>query len=72
MRRLGLPHLGLLVLLVVVGLAIAVAWGLKALTVYAFFAVLAAILAYATVIGGKWLEDSSRGRFRDRDRDARR
>lgn len=56
--------LGLLAL----GAAIGIAWGGRALAVYAFFAGIAAAVGIGTWIGGGWLRDASAGRFR-RERD---
>jgi hypothetical protein len=53
-------------LLVVGAVAIVVAWGWRALVVYAFFAAIAGALMLATRVGGDWMRESSRGRF-DRD-----
>ncbi len=47
-------------------MAVFAGWG--GLAVYAFFAVVAGGLALAASIGGGWLEDASRSRFRDRRR----
>ncbi len=41
--------------LVVIGLAIAVAWGVQAAFVYAFLAGVAAALTYAAAVGGAWV-----------------
>jgi hypothetical protein len=56
--------LGLVVLGAVL-VAVFAGWG--GLFVYAFFAAIAAALAWAAGAGGDWLERSSRGRFHGRD-----
>lgn len=55
-------------LLVLGALAVGLAWGWSALAVYVFFAVIAGLVALATRVGGDWVRDASRGRFRDDDR----
>ena len=55
-------------LLVVPGIAIAIAWGLGAFVVYAFFAAIAGAVAFGAAYGGGWLTGASRGRFDRRDR----
>lgn len=52
-----------------VAILLLVTRGLQALVVFAFFAAIAGAAAYGAARGGNWLEDSSAGRFRDRDRD---
>lgn len=42
--------------------------GWDALFVYAFFAGLAAALAYGVAVGGGWIEGTSRSRFQRDDR----
>ena len=61
-RRVGLG------LLVLGGVAIALAWGWSALVVYAFFAAISGGLGLAAGIGGDWIRDASRGRFDRKDR----
>jgi hypothetical protein len=56
----------LLAALVVLGIAIGVAAGLRALAVYAFFAGIAAAVGIATWVGGDWVRDASAGRFKRR------
>ena len=53
-------------LLVLAAVAIAVAWGWRALVVFLFFAAISGGLAVAIRVGGDWVRDTSRGRF-DRD-----
>jgi hypothetical protein len=55
-------------LLVLGGVAIALAWGWNALVVYAFFAAISGGLGLAAGVGGDWIRDSSRGRFDRKDR----
>jgi hypothetical protein len=50
------------------GVAIAVAWGVRSLAVYAFFVGLAAAFAFASGLAGGVITDMSRGRFDRRDR----
>jgi hypothetical protein len=52
----------------VVGVAVTVAWGWRALVVYLFFAAISGALAVAALVGGDWVRDSSRGRFDREDR----
>jgi hypothetical protein len=51
-----------------VGVAILVAWGVRAFVVFAFFAAVAGGAAWAAAVGGGWLTGASANRFRDRDR----
>ncbi len=60
-----------LAVLVVLGLAVVVAWGLDGLFVFLVFAAVAAAVTYAAGSGGQWLERSSRGRFDDDHRRGR-
>jgi hypothetical protein len=50
---------------VCVGAAIGIAYGLGALAMFAFFAAIAAAVTYAAGIGGDWLQGASRRRFDD-------
>ena len=50
-------------------IAVGLVWGLGALSVYLFFAAVAAALAFGAGLGGDWLTGASRRRFDD---DARR
>ena len=43
--------------------AVGVAWGLGALSVYLFFAAIAGALTLGITVGGDWLTGASRGRF---------
>jgi hypothetical protein len=52
-----------LAVLVLVGVAIGVAWGLGALLVYLFLAGVAGAISYGAGAGGEWLSGASRGRF---------
>jgi hypothetical protein len=54
--------------LLALGLAILVAWGPRALLVYAFFAAVSGGVALAAARGGEWLTGASARRFRDHDR----
>ena len=47
------------------GLAILVAWGMRAFAVYTFFVLVAGAGAYGARAGGGWVRDTSRGRFDD-------
>ena len=49
--------------LVLVGVAIGVAWGLGALLVYLFLAGIAGAISFGVGAGGEWLSGASRGRF---------
>lgn len=60
------PLIGTLVFLGVLGLIVLLAWGVQALLVYLFFAVVAVVIALGMRIGGGWGEDASRGRFKNR------
>jgi hypothetical protein len=63
------PGLAILVLVLAAGgVAIAVAWGVRSLAVYAFFVGLAAALAFASGLAGGVITDMSRGRFERRER----
>ena len=63
------PGVAILALgVVALGVAIAVAWGVRSLAVYAFFVGLAAALAFASGLAGGVITDMSRGRFDRRDR----
>ena len=55
-------------LLVLGGVAIALAWGWNALVVYAFFAAISGGLGLAAGVAGDWVRDTSRGRFDRKDR----
>ena len=57
-----------LAVIVGLGLAILLAWGVRAFVVFAFFAVIAGGVSFAAAGGGEWLARSSRGRFDDRGR----
>jgi hypothetical protein len=50
------------------GVAIAIAWGLRSLAVYAFLVGLAAVLALGSGLASGIVTDMSRGRFERRDR----
>lgn len=65
MRR---PMVVLLALLAAAAAAIGIAWGAKALVVFAFFAAIAGLMAFAMGLGGRWLRDASEGRFDRRER----
>jgi hypothetical protein len=67
MDRMGRAGAVTLLLLGGLGLAILLAWGGSAFFVFVFFAVIALLVAVGARVGGRWLEDASRGRF-DRDR----
>ncbi len=56
-----------LVVLFALGLAIATAWGPRALIVYAFFALLALLFVHAAAVAGDLITGVSRSRF-DYDR----
>jgi hypothetical protein len=43
--------------------AVGLAWGLGALGVYLFFALVAGAIAVGATVGGDWLTGASRGRF---------
>jgi hypothetical protein len=43
--------------------AVGVAWGLGALGVYLFFALVAGAISLGAAVGGDWLTGASRGRF---------
>jgi hypothetical protein len=58
----------LVLVLVAGGVAIAVAWGMRSLAVYAFLVGLAAALAFASGLAGGVITDMSRGRFDRRER----
>ena len=62
------PMVALLLVLVVLGALIGVAWGGRALAVYAFLAGIPAVVGIGLWVGGGWLHDASAGRFR-RERD---
>jgi hypothetical protein len=63
------PGVAILALgVVALGVAIAVAWGVRSLAVYAFFVGLAAALAFASGLAGGVITDMSRGRFDRRER----
>jgi hypothetical protein len=63
------PGLAILVLVLVAGgVAIAVAWGLRSLAVYAFLVGVAAALAFASGLASGVVTDISRGRFDRRER----
>jgi hypothetical protein len=55
-------------IVVAVGVAMGLAWGMGALAVYVFFAAIAAALVFAASVGGDWLTTASRRRFDDRPR----
>ena len=55
-------------LVVGLGLAVLLAWGIRAFVVYAFFALIAGGVSFAAAGGGEWLTRASRGRFDDRHR----
>ena len=50
------------------GVAILVAWGVRAFVVYAFFAAIAGGIAFGAARGGEWITGASARRFRDHDR----
>lgn len=54
-------------LLVLVAVAITVAWGWRALVVYLFFAAISGAFAAAALFGGDWARNASRGRFQHDD-----
>jgi hypothetical protein len=58
----------LLLVLVTLGAAIGIAWGGRALAVFAFLAGIPAAIGIGLWIGGGWFRDASAGRFR-RERD---
>ena len=63
------PGLAILVLVLVAGgVAIAVAWGLRSLAIYAFLVGVAAALAFASGLASGIVTDISRGRFDRRER----
>ena len=62
------PMVALLLVLVALGAAIGIAWGGRALAVYAFLAGIPAAIGIGLWIGGGWFRDASAGRFR-RERD---
>lgn len=62
------PTAVLLAALAAAAVAIGIAWGGKALVVFAFFAGIAALMAFAMGVGGRWLRDASEGRFDRRNR----
>jgi hypothetical protein len=63
------PGVAVLVLVLVAGgVAIAVAWGMRSLAVYAFLVGVAAALAFASGLAGGVITDMSRGRFDRRER----
>jgi hypothetical protein len=43
--------------------AVGIAWGLGALTVYVFFVAISGLITLGATVGGDWLTGSSRGRF---------
>lgn len=43
--------------------AVGVAYGWRALVVYAFFAAIPAVLVFGAAVGGEWFSGASRGRF---------
>ena len=49
--------------LVAGAIAVGLIWGLGALWVYLFFAVVAGALSLGAIVGGDWLTGASRGRF---------
>ncbi|MBD0338831.1 MAG: hypothetical protein ICV67_06055 [Thermoleophilia bacterium] len=53
-----------LLVVVVLGVAIGVAWGARALVVYAFFAGIPTLIGIGLSVGGGWFRDASSGRFR--------
>ncbi len=53
-------------LLLAGAILVAVVGGWGGLAVYAFFAAIAAALAFGAGVAGGWLEGSSRGRFAER------
>ncbi len=67
MDRIGRAEGVTLLLVGGLGLTILLAWGGSAFFVFLFFAVIALLVAFGARVGGRWLQDSSRGRF-DRDR----
>ena len=67
MNRMGRAEAVTLLLLGVLGLVVLLAWGGSAFLVFLFFATIAVLVAVGARVGGRWLEDASRGRF-DRDR----
>lgn len=48
---------------VVLGIAIGIAWGFGALAVYLFFVAVAGVISLGATVGGDWLTGASRGRF---------
>jgi hypothetical protein len=52
-----------LLVLAAAGLAITAAWGVRALLVYAFFAILALLFVYAAAVAGDLIAAVSRSRF---------
>jgi hypothetical protein len=58
----------LLLVLVAVGVAIAVAWGMRSLAVYAFLVGVVAALAFGSALASGVVTDISRGRFERRER----
>jgi hypothetical protein len=55
-------------LVVAVGVALFAAWGWVAALLYAFLAVVAAVVAWGAGIANRVTRDISRGRFADRER----
>jgi hypothetical protein len=55
-------------LVVAVGVALFAAWGWVAALLYAFLAVVAAVVSWGAGIANRVTTDISRGRFADRDR----
>ena len=49
-----------------IGIAIAIAWGFKALVVYAVLVLGTTLAVAALAAGGTWVQDISRRRFDDR------
>ena len=58
----------LVLVLVAGGVAIAVAWGLRSLAIYAFLVGVAAALAFASGLASGIVTDISRGRFERHER----
>ena len=63
------PRRILLGAVVALGVVVAATLGPRAAVVYAFFAAIAAVTAYAAGIGGVIVTNASRGRFKDSNRD---
>lgn len=58
------PMAALLLVLAALGAAIGIAWGVRALAVFAFLVGIPAAIGIGLSIGGGWFRDASSGRFR--------